>query len=913
MSDTEPEQVIARLAQRTGELDPDALRGLVDACRGALARRGTVLLATADSDADPGVTRQLVPPTELTPPAIDSAPSPDDAERLGRYPIEGRLGAGGMGEVLAVHDLELDRVVAAKVIREPADERQRWKFALEARITGRLAHPSIVPVYELGHTDDGRPYFTMKRVEGRTLSEVLSAPPSSSSPEGAVAALDRTRIDRLGIALKVCDAVAFAHSQGVIHRDLKPDNVLVGDYGEVLVCDWGVAKVLRESASTDLAANALVPVKGEGEAVVTLDGTVMGTPAYMPPEQAQGRLDLVDERADVYALGAILYQVLCGWPPYVGRTAWSVIEQVCAGPPKPPSARAPGAAIPWELEAVVAKAMAYRREDRYPSAKALRDDLDAFLAGRLLAAARYTPVQRARKWARRHARALAAGIVALVSLIGALGYTAIAARRQVRELEAKDAITRAAERTAQHERDLARASYNEARRMGAVHRLRELERACAEELWWTRLDSATGTLRDAPTTARLEEAARLIDRGCGQADAMLGEREGHAAALAAGQAEAAAAPEDAWASFRAGVLIELMSGLDRLAALRDQAAARRVAYLALRDQDARRASVWTLAREAIARHPRYGGLLLEPQAGLVPLGENPTTGLWEFGVVGSGELPARTADGSLAIEDDTAVVLVLVPGGSYTVGAQPEGGRHTDPVAQPNEGPENAVSLRPYLIARTELTQHQWTAMGEPNPSRHVIGATAAGVVITGRNPVETASWITFAAALARRGLVLPSEAQWEVAARAGRATPWWTGPEAHTLARAENIADASARRLITGIGATEVWDDGYVCHAPVASYPQGRNPFGLYDVHGNVREWCRDPYGVRAGTWPADVHGDRAEAARDQRLRAYRGGSWFADARLARASNRSGNTPVAIADTLGARPARVVTGVGFP
>ena len=328
---------------------------------------------------------------------------------LGRYVVTSRLGAGGMGEVLAVKDESLDREVAAKVAREGADDLVVAKLVAEARLTGQLEHPAIVPVHEAGRTADGRCFFTMKRIHGRDLEAVLSEPPPL--------------VERLHVFLKICEAISFAHSRGVIHRDLKPANVMVGEFGEVLVCDWGIAK--RLGSHVEAGRQTIV-----ADPLATLDGQIMGTPAYMPPEQADGRIGDIDERSDVYALGAILYQLLALEPPYRGRTSTDVLRDVQEGRLVPPSHRQRD--VPLELEAVVMKAMARTPSDRYASAEALRADVERFLTGRALAAASYTPIQLAWKWARRN-RAICAAIA-----IGALGVGGLVAQQlaaQARELE----------------------------------------------------------------------------------------------------------------------------------------------------------------------------------------------------------------------------------------------------------------------------------------------------------------------------------------------------------------------------------------------------------------------------------------------------------------------------------------------
>jgi len=369
-----------------------------------------------------------------------TAPVPSRVARtIGRYAVLGGLGAGGMGEVLRVHDAQLDRAVAVKVAKGDVSPRELAKFIQEARITGQLEHPGIVPVHELGVDQGERLYMTMKCIEGETLEAVLRrlalrervdaaaadvrprgwwtggrrqpAAPSGSQGDGEWLP---SLAERLAIFAKVCEAVGFAHAKGVIHRDLKPANVMVGRHGEVLVVDWGLAK----HSGT---AEAVPPLPGdhapEASALATLDGSVLGTPAYMPPEQARGQLDQVDTRSDVFALGAILYHVLTLECPYPGLTAVEVIDAAAACRVVPPRTRAPSRDIPWELDTLAMKAMARRRADRYASADALRADLDAFLAGRILAGARYTAAQRVAKWVSRHRVRL--GTAALVATLAA--------------------------------------------------------------------------------------------------------------------------------------------------------------------------------------------------------------------------------------------------------------------------------------------------------------------------------------------------------------------------------------------------------------------------------------------------------------------------------------------------------------
>ena len=225
---------------------------------------------------------------------------------------------GGIGQVWLARDKQINREVAIKTLRPELLKhgRVRSRFLQEAQITGQLEHPGIVPIYELiAAPQSGSPFYSMRFVRGRTLVQAsrdhhLKRQAGEEEPLGLVSLLSAF--------VAVCNTVAYAHSRGVVHRDLKGENVLLGDFGEVFVLDWGVAKVLgarEEGASTGMEGRYLTADAGR-----TVQGDVVGTPAYMAPEQAEGRLDLVDSRTDIYGLGAILYEILTGQPPFVGSS-----------------------------------------------------------------------------------------------------------------------------------------------------------------------------------------------------------------------------------------------------------------------------------------------------------------------------------------------------------------------------------------------------------------------------------------------------------------------------------------------------------------------------------------------------------------------------------------------------------------
>ena len=297
----------------------------------------------------------------------------------GKYVHQGAVGKGGMGEVLVCIDRDTRRQIAMKRMLPAAasDTRRRARFVEEAQVTAQLEHPNIVPVYELAKDAEGNVYYTMKLLKGRSLADILDAVRDGK---------ERSDLSELlHMFLHVCDGIGFAHSRGVLHRDLKPDNIMAGDFGEVLVMDWGLAKIVGRE---DIRADDLVTSsRGEHGERLTKDGTTMGTPCYMPPEQAEGKLEVIDHRSDIYSLGAILYEVLTLEPPFSGKTMRAVLAQVINASIVPPRKRAPGRHIPRELSAIAMKCMAGAPEERYQSVGELRRDISLFLEGRSVSAA----------------------------------------------------------------------------------------------------------------------------------------------------------------------------------------------------------------------------------------------------------------------------------------------------------------------------------------------------------------------------------------------------------------------------------------------------------------------------------------------------------------------------------------------
>ncbi len=338
-----------------------------------------------------------------------SAP-PSEPTAEDRYTVLGELARGGFGQVLEATDEALGRPVAIKQVLLPGVQAQA-RFEREARLTARLQHAGVVPVYDLGRWPDGKSFFVMKKVDGRSLAELIEL---AGSAEERLALLPRV--------LAAAETIAYAHSRGVIHRDLKPANVVVSHFAETVVIDWGLAQVLpgRSPADEDLP---------DGPSDPTLSGTgrVLGTLSFMPPEQAGGHP--LDERADVYALGAILYNVLAGEPPFSGASSSALVATVRRSRPVPLAERASD--IPDDLAAIVEKAMASAPAQRYAQAGDLADDLRRYLDGQLVRAHRYPATALIRRWLRRHRAAVTvAGILLFaLALSGVLSVRRILAER----------------------------------------------------------------------------------------------------------------------------------------------------------------------------------------------------------------------------------------------------------------------------------------------------------------------------------------------------------------------------------------------------------------------------------------------------------------------------------------------------
>jgi WD40 repeat protein/serine/threonine protein kinase len=342
-----------------------------------------------------------------------------------RYQLEDEVARGGLGRIIRAQDRRLHRSVALKELLR-SESLTEERFLREALLTAKLEHPSIVPIHDLGLTAEGKPYYAMKLIDGKSFDKIIEEKTSLEA-----------RLSLLPHVIDACQALAYAHSKRIIHRDLKPQNILVGSFGETVVVDWGLAKEIvesgkltvdsaqKEKSNLPLSTPLRLPLPlstihsqlstPPSPTELTQEGAIMGTPAYMPPEQAKG--EIVDERADVYSLGTILYHVLTGEPPYTGRNSKSILLNLLRQAPTPLEERQP--LVPKDLLAIVQKAMARSKDERYASAAQLAADLKSFQTGQIVGAYQYSTREKALRWLKRNRIIVGAAFAVMVAAMSA--------------------------------------------------------------------------------------------------------------------------------------------------------------------------------------------------------------------------------------------------------------------------------------------------------------------------------------------------------------------------------------------------------------------------------------------------------------------------------------------------------------
>ncbi len=839
---------------------------------------------------------------------MDAYPRPT---QIGPYRILETLGEGGMGTVFLAEQKEpMRRRVAVKLIKLGMDSKAvLTRFEAERRALSMMEHSCIATVLDAGVSAQGQPYFVMEFVKGIPITDYC----------------DQHKLglkERIELLQKVCSGVQHAHLKGVMHRDLKPGNVLVtlqDGKPTPKIIDFGLAK------ATD---HHLVEAT-----LFTEQGVMLGTPEYMSPEQAGlGGLD-VDTRTDVYSLGVLLYELLVGELPF-SRTdlrAAGMLEMqrmIREQEPQKPSTRitalgdAAGALaasrradagelqkkLRGDLDWIVLKALEKDRTRRYETAQELAADLQRHLDFEPVLASPPGLGYRAKKFVRRYrVQCLAASLVLLTLAGGVIG-TGLgfaAARKQAwiaqqNEKVATDRATEIAQLLTAAQADAARNRiFADATLLVEALRMEEQdlhpalpEKVSTIEAWLAQYGE--------PLAARLPELERTLGELRAKAtpstqDGRTMARDRHPRALEvqrlrselevednadrrldlkrqirSGEAEVAAAGYeftngvDAYAH---RVLSQVVHELrpfvaGRLPAVRTRLhnarTVRQRTIDAFRPQwDAAIAAIQ--ASDGVHASQYYAGVTLTPQVGLVPIGMDPVSKLWEFVHLASGtpgrELPSRDpVTQRLQVTGDMGVVFVLIPGGTLPSLPPDERGR-----------PDSRVGIRldPFFLGKYEVTRGQWRNLTGRSP-----GYSANGSALT--LPVESVNWFDCEALARHQGLELPSELRWEYACRAGTTTPWWSGDAASTLVGKENLGSVEARPL------------------PVGSF--AANQFGLFDLHGNVMEWCSDPFDDYGSERPGD--GMRPQSPKSSRYRPHRGGWFEREAAYASSSWRSGGLP---------------------
>lgn len=426
---------------------------------------------------------------------------------------------GSLGEVFVAHDAELRREVALKQIQSghAHDPESRRRFLVEAEITGRLEHPGIVPVYSLGTHADGRPYYAMRFIRGSSLLtaiEDLHAALRGGSLDAEEWSLRLRRLLRSFIV--VCQTINYAHGRGVVHRDIKPHNIMLGRHGETIVVDWGLAKTLGDATAENErvqqkkdSTESRLRVASPQTTDLTMAGSLIGTPAYMSPEQAAGRTGKIGPASDIYSLGATLYHLLAGQPPFRGDNLGQVLQDVQAG--RYPSPRMIQPLVPRALESIATKAMARDPADRHMTAAAVADDVEHWLADQPFAAHREWPSERIFRWIRRHRAWAVAGFsaVAATALVALAAVKVVDGQRRVaHELAVEKTSLAESERK---ERELAIAGIRRARAGTLAANSRALKRTRPELCVLLAIEAVQTTTRHGlPIMPAAEESLREV-------------------------------------------------------------------------------------------------------------------------------------------------------------------------------------------------------------------------------------------------------------------------------------------------------------------------------------------------------------------------------------------------------------------
>lgn len=758
-------------------------------------------------------------------------------ERLGRFEILSRLG-GGLTDVYLVRDPERSDPVVLKVLRLPSIQSSalRQSLAREATAAARIDHPCIGRVLETGEIED-TPYLLCPHIAGMTLADWIRRQQERRRRVGT----EELRLIATWLQ-DIASALAAAHASGLVHRDVKPSNILIPLQGRAQIIDFGMCQRI-DGDRTDRESTPLA-----------------GTLAYMSPELLSQHERPIGPAADIYALGITLFECTALRLPFAADTRGQLSRLILRN--HLPDVCRHGARLPRGLRRIIAGATAKFADDRYPSMDALANDLDRLLRGERVRGAGPSAIRRFGRWLADHRllASTAAAMLAALGLVLAVLLDLWFARREalaaLQLLEVPGRVQQAVER--------------------------------ADRLvpgWPEQIDALEAWLRDDGEPLRAMLPAL---------------RQGLASERARPQPDPAVVTTLA----RGLGALEPFATHERGTLATVRARLRWARVVAQKTIDGHTAE-WAATRAQIAADPRYGGLDLAPQLDLVPLGRDPSSGLFEFYHPRSGAegaAPVVRDAGILRRSDQAGLVFVLVPGGTFVMGHQ-----HVDP-SQPRYDADagdyaspQTVELAAFFVSKYEMTQGQWWHLTGELPSQAAVGRNCAEGLITYLHPVECVTALECDRVLASVGLALPTEAQWEYAAGTGATSRWSFGDDPSQMWLYANVGD---RRHCDPEAPHFDFDDGTARTAPVGQ--KHPNAFGLYDCIGNVQEWCRDSFEsyAKAPARPGDGFRAKAPDPRDHRI--LRGGS-FMSIRYVGTSYRRDDLPDRREETIGLRPARPV------